>query len=51
MGTLGRKHLSDNYSMEQFAQRWEQTLDNVVENCGSWDTRKNYQSWELTEIK
>ena len=51
MGKLGRKHLLDNYSMQSFAKKWEKVLDDVVENCGSWDTRKNYQSWELREIK
>tara|TARA_R110000824_G_scaffold111661_2_gene260308 strand:- start:169 stop:1437 length:1269 start_codon:yes stop_codon:yes gene_type:complete len=50
MGKLGRKHLHDKYSMENFATKWDKVLTNVVQTCGSWDTRKNYQSWELKEV-
>jgi hypothetical protein len=41
----------DNYGMNNFAKQWEEVLDNVVQNCGSWESRKNYKTWELTEIK
>ena len=50
MGKLGRKHIMDNYSMESFAKQWEEVLDDVVENCGSWENRKNYNSWECIEL-
>jgi len=50
MGKLGRKHIMDNYSMESFAKQWEEVLDDVVENCGSWENRKNYKVWELKEV-
>ena len=51
LGRLGRKHLEKNYSMESFAKKWDHILTNVVKNYGSWETRKNYKSWEMMEIK
>jgi len=51
MGSAGRNHVLTNYSMEQFSERWDSILTMVTEKYGSWDTRKNYQSWELIEVK
>ncbi len=50
LGRLGRNHLAQNYSMESFANKWDKVLTNVIETRGSWDTRKNYQAWELIEV-
>jgi len=50
LGTAGREHVLKHYSMEQFSTQWDQVLTNVYKRCGSWDTRKNYNSWELSEI-
>ena len=50
MGYRGRQHLLKNYSMESFAKKWDDVLTEVVERCGSWETRKNYQAWELKEV-
>tara|TARA_R110002074_G_scaffold111859_1_gene239752 strand:+ start:2036 stop:3301 length:1266 start_codon:yes stop_codon:yes gene_type:complete len=50
MGAAGRKHVLDNYSMEQFAKKWELILDDLHDSFGSWETRKNYKSWEMLEI-
>tara|TARA_R100000664_G_scaffold30410_1_gene42931 strand:+ start:416 stop:1678 length:1263 start_codon:yes stop_codon:yes gene_type:complete len=50
MGALGRQHVLKNYSMEQFTQRWDDLFTSVVKNEGSWENRKNYQSWEIREI-
>jgi glycosyltransferase involved in cell wall biosynthesis len=51
LGAAGREHVMNNYSMEQFADKWDQVLTRVHNHCGSWETRKNYKSWEFTEIK
>ena len=51
MGSKARGHVKKNYGMPQFAGLWYQTLNEVHEHCGSWDTRKNYKSWELRKIK
>jgi len=50
MGEMGRNHILTNYSSEQFAERWDKLLTHVVENFGSWDTRKGYQSWNFQEV-
>ena len=50
MGKLGRKHLDDNYHMSAFGEKWDKIISGIIENRGSWDTRKNYQAWELREV-
>lgn len=51
MGKLGRQHVLNNYSMDKFVDSWDRIFTDIIENQGSWDTRKNYKSWALTEIK
>ena len=50
MGSTGRKHVLDNYSMSKYSGLWYQTFQEVFEDMGSWETRKNYKSWELFEV-
>jgi glycosyltransferase involved in cell wall biosynthesis len=50
MGRKGRQHVIKNYNLEKNMQRWDDLLTMVQEKHGSWDTRKNYKSWELIEI-
>ncbi|MAJ23829.1 MAG: hypothetical protein CMI75_08655 [Candidatus Pelagibacter sp.] len=50
IGASGRKHVLDNYSMEQFSKKWESILEEVHREFGSWDTRKNYKPWEMLEV-
>ncbi len=50
MGRLGRLHTEKNYSLEKNMQAWDDLLTKIHEECGSWDTRKNYKRWELLEI-
>jgi glycosyltransferase involved in cell wall biosynthesis len=51
MGLKGREYVSKKYGFEQFNKRWVEIMDEVVENNGSWDTRKNYERWSLEEVK
>ena len=51
LGRKGRQHILENYSMQSFRERWVETIDSVIEKYGSWENRKNYNSWELIEIK
>jgi len=51
LGKKGRDHIMNNYSMNQFREHWVKIFDDTIEKHGSWEDRKNYQSWELTEIK
>jgi glycosyltransferase involved in cell wall biosynthesis len=50
LGQKGRAHVEKNYNFEEYSKNWDDLLTNVHENLGSWDTRKNYQSWKLMEI-
>ena len=50
MGRKGRDHVLNNYSMENYSKLWYTTFKEVFENMGSWETRKNYKSWEIFEL-
>jgi len=50
LGLKGRGHIEKNYNFELFKQRWIDLIDSVVENYGSWETRKGYKPWEIREI-
>jgi glycosyltransferase involved in cell wall biosynthesis len=51
LGYMGRQHVLKNYNMEKFGEDWDKIFSHVVENLGSWDTRKNYKSWDFSEVK
>jgi glycosyltransferase involved in cell wall biosynthesis len=50
MGQRGREHTLRNYNLEKNMQKWDELLTMIYEEHGSWDTRKNYKSWELIEV-
>ncbi len=50
LGELGRKHVLKNYGMAQYAGSWYTVFKELFEECGSWDTRKGYKSWEIFEL-
>ena len=50
MGARGREHVLMNYGFEKFQSRWVELMSSIHKNHGSWDTRKNYKSWNLTEL-
>ena len=51
LGAKGREHVLNNYSFELYGQRWDDLFTKVKNEYGSWDTRKNYKSWKLKEVK
>jgi len=51
LGHMGRQHVLNNYNMEKFAKQWDEILSHTVEKFGSWDTRTDYKSWRLSEVK
>jgi glycosyltransferase involved in cell wall biosynthesis len=51
LGLEGRKHVEKNYNFDNFKTSWIELMDSVVEKHGSWETRKGYNSWQITEIK
>ena len=50
LGSLGAKHVSDNYNFKDYKQKWLDLIENIIDNYGSWDTRQGYKSWELLEV-
>jgi glycosyltransferase involved in cell wall biosynthesis len=51
LGKMGRKHVEKNYNFENFNEKWVKTIDEVIEEHGSWETRKNYKPYTFLEIK
>lgn len=50
LGAAGRKHVDKNYSFDTFNKSWVDLMLSVHERYGSWETRKNYEPWEMIEI-
>ena len=50
MGYLGKQHVLNNYNYETFKNDWINLIEEVIENHGSWDSRKKYKAWSLKEI-
>ena len=50
LGLAGRQHVINNYSFETFNKTWVDTLTQLHEEEGSWDTRKQKQRWTMEEI-
>jgi glycosyltransferase involved in cell wall biosynthesis len=49
MGKKGRQHVNENYNFQAYKEKWVETLLNVHEEGGSWETR-NYKPWMLMEV-
>ena len=50
LGELGRKHVEKNYSLNKAIEVWDDSIQDLRERCGSWETRKDYKPWTLQEI-
>jgi len=50
LGREGRQHVLKNYNFETYRKRWLEIFEQTMEKHGSWDTRQNYQAWEMREI-
>jgi len=50
LGRKGQEHVMKNYSFETFGKSWDETLTQIHENHGSWDTRKNYKTWRMETL-
>tara|TARA_R110000824_G_scaffold399263_1_gene604501 strand:+ start:12102 stop:13403 length:1302 start_codon:yes stop_codon:yes gene_type:complete len=51
LGRKGMEHVEKNYNFEKFKEQWINIMLGVYERCGSWNSRKNYKSWNLMEIR
>ena len=50
MSKAGMQHVKDNYNFEEYESRWVETMDEVIEKHGSWETRVGYKRWHLLEV-
>lgn len=50
LGRQGRAHVIKNYNFENYLRTWQLFLEDLHERHGSWENRKNYQSWTLKEV-
>jgi len=50
MGHLGVAHVTKNYNFATYIEKWDETLKEVYEINGSWNTRKGYIAYEFLEI-
>ena len=50
LGKKGRDHVLKNYNFENFNKTWVDIMTSIYERYGSWDTRKEYKPWSVTEI-
>jgi len=50
LGKLGKAHVQKNYGFEDFQEKWVNLMTDMHIKYGSWDTRKNYSSWEVTTL-
>ena len=50
LGMAGREHVLKNYNFDNFNNDWIKTIDETIEKCGSWETRKNYDLYKFTEL-
>lgn len=49
LGLKGREHVIKNYNFKDYVTKWDKLMSSVHEKYGSWQTRKNYNSWTLKE--
>jgi hypothetical protein len=50
IGLLGREHVLKNYNYEDYGNAWTKILEEVYDKYGSWNTRKCYKGYSLTEV-
>jgi len=50
LGRKGRQHVLTNYSHEKIMKKWDDLFTRIHNELGSWENRKNYQSWEFKEV-
>jgi len=50
LGKAGREYVMKDYNFQNFCDRWDEIFTDIHEKYGSWENRKNYQSWSLMEL-
>ena len=50
MGIAGRQWTQKQFNFDDFIKRWDDLFTKVYDEKGSWDTRTNYQRYEVREF-
>ena len=50
LGLKGRQHVLDNYNFDTTQKKWVEIIDKIVEENGSWETRKIYNGIRFKEV-
>ena len=50
LGEKGKRHVEKNYNFNNYVAKWDVVLKEIHEKFGSWESRKNYQTWYLNEV-
>jgi len=50
MAAAGQAHVKANYNFEKYERDWVETMDDIIERHGSWDTRQGYKKWHFMEV-
>lgn len=50
MAQAGIEHVKQNYNFENYENAWIEFIDNAIEKYGSWENKKHYHRWHLSEI-
>ena len=49
-GLKARERVLSNFSLQEYRKNWPQIIEEVMEKHGSWEGRKSYRPWELSEV-
>ena len=47
LSSSARKWVEDQFNFEAYIEKWDEVFTNITDNCGSWEDRKNHQSYEV----
>jgi glycosyltransferase involved in cell wall biosynthesis len=50
LGLKGRQHVLNNYGFDNFNKTWVDLMLEIHDKNGSWENRKGYKPWAITEI-
>ncbi len=50
LGLKGEAHVKENYNFAKYCSNWDNLLKDVHKKHGSWENRKNYKTWEFSEV-
>ena len=50
IGSKGAAHVDKNYNFDEYGKKWVDLMLDIHERYGSWENRKGYDRWALTEV-